>query len=136
MSYLEKLGSEHRECDLAFTRIEHMAMRGEWDNAMAAQHNFVDCMNNHFGYEESELFPALGNVHPMAAAGPIPVMLAEHQQMRELFEEMEVALVAHDRESLADLAQTLLFLMQQHNAKEENVLYPLADQYIEHELTG
>lgn len=31
---------------------------------------------------------------------------------------------------LADAAETLLFLMQQHNSKEETVLYPMADRML------
>lgn len=128
MSYSGTLSSQHRECDKAFTRIERYAIRGEWENAMIAMREFVDSMNAHFQYEENELFPALERAHPMVGAGPIPVMLAEHQQMRELFDDLAQALSEHDRELLADTAQTLLFVMQQHNTKEENVLYPIADQ--------
>ena len=95
---------------------------------MTALNEFVDSINSHFGYEEKEHFPDLECVYPMAGAGPIPVMLAEHQQMRELFNEMRLALIDRDNELLSDLTQTLLFFMQQHNTKEENILYPLADQ--------
>ena len=128
MSYLDTLSSQHRECDQAFTRIERSAIRGDWENALLAMQEFVDSMNAHFQYEEKELFPALERVRPMVAKGPVPIMLAEHQQMRELFNDLSHALCDHNRELLADTAQTLLFVMQQHNAKEENVLYPIADQ--------
>lgn len=128
LSYLETLSAQHRECDQAFARIEQHAIRGHWSEAVAAMHEFVDGMSAHFAYEENELFPALEKAHPLIAAGPIPVMLAEHQQMRELFDELALALRNHDQEHLADSVQTLLFLMRQHNTKEENVLYPIADQ--------
>lgn len=128
MSYLETLSTQHRECDQAFTRMERSAIRGDWENALIALREFVDSMNAHFEYEENELFPALERAHPMVAAGPVPVMLAEHQQMHELFDDLAQALCDHDRELLADTAQTLLLVMQQHNTKEENVLYPIADQ--------
>jgi hemerythrin-like domain-containing protein len=128
MPYLENLTKEHRECDQAFTLIERKAMQDDWDGASIALHEFVDSMNNHFSYEENELFPVLEEVNPMAAAGPIPVMLGEHMQMRELFADLGEAVAGKNLELLADAVQTLLFVMQQHNAKEENVLYPLADQ--------
>ena len=128
MSYLDTLSSQHRECDQAFTRIERCAIRDDWENALLAMQEFDERMNAHFQYEERELFPALERVRPMVATGPIPVMLAEHQQMRELFNDLSQALCDHDRELLADTAQTLLFVMQQHNAKEENVLYRIADE--------
>ena len=128
MSYQETLSTQHRACDQAFTQIERHAIRDEWDDALISLRRFVEDMNAHFYYEENELFPALSQVQPMVAAGPIPVMLTEHEQMRELFDELAQALRDHDRELLADSAQTLLFVMQQHNTKEENVLYPLADR--------
>lgn len=128
MSYQEKLSTQHRDCDKAFIPIERHALLGEWDAAIASMNEFVGSMNSHFDYEEQELFPALEQAYPATAAGPIPVMLAEHQQMRELFSDLELALRDRDREQLADTAQTLLFVMQQHNVKEENVLYPIADR--------
>jgi iron-sulfur cluster repair protein YtfE (RIC family) len=41
---------------------------------------------------------------------------------------MNEALVARDAENFAGAAETLLILMQQHNMKEENILYPMCDQ--------
>jgi hemerythrin-like domain-containing protein len=52
----------------------------------------------------------------------------EHDQMRELFDQMNAALAAHDGNTFAGLAETLLILMQQHNVKEEQILYPMSDR--------
>ena len=81
----------------------------------------------HFRFEEEVLFPALESTTPMAA-GPTSVMRSEHAQMRELFGELSDACDRCDDSRLADVAEMLLLLMQQHNMKEENVLYPIADQ--------
>ena len=48
--------------------------------------------------------------------------------MRALLTELAAACAAHDREAYAGVAETLLMLMQQHNMKEENILYPMCDQ--------
>jgi hemerythrin-like domain-containing protein len=128
MSYLETLSAQHRSCDLALTRIERAAHAGDWEAAGEAQRDFVDRTEAHLSYEENTLFPALERAFPPAAAGPIPVMRSEHQQMRELFEDLALAARDHDASLLADTVQTLLFVMQQHNAKEENMLYPIADR--------
>ena len=128
MSYLETLRAEHRSCDAALVLIEQAAHGGGWDVAGAAQQVFVDQTEAHFRYEEEQLFPALAHAFPAAAAGPIPVMQSEHLQMRELFDDLALAVRKQDAALLADTVQTLLFLMQQHNAKEENVLYPMADR--------
>ena len=61
-------------------------------------------------------------------------MRSEHAQMRELFDELRDAIGRHDASALADAADTLLLVMQQHNVKEENVLYPMADRTVAHSL--
>jgi iron-sulfur cluster repair protein YtfE (RIC family) len=48
--------------------------------------------------------------------------------MRPLLAQLAAACAAHDGESYAGVAETLLILMQQHNMKEENILYPMCDQ--------
>jgi hemerythrin-like domain-containing protein len=82
-------------------------------------------MEHHLGMEETELFPRLEG---SPAAGPVHVMRHEHEQMRGLFAELRDAVERRAAEACLDLTDTLLMLMQQHNAKEENILYPLADE--------
>jgi len=40
------------------------------------------------------------------------------------------ALAAKDVDTFLGAAETLLILMQQHNAKEEQIVYPLSDQLL------
>jgi hemerythrin-like domain-containing protein len=60
--------------------------------------------------------------------GPTQMMRFEHAQMRDLIEQMERALNGRDGSGFAGAAETLLILMQQHNMKEENILYPMCDR--------
>jgi hemerythrin-like domain-containing protein len=53
-------------------------------------------------------------------------MRSEHQQMRGLLDQMASAASAGDHQELLDQGDTLLLLIQQHNQKEEGVLYPMA----------
>ena len=50
--------------------------------------------------------------------------------MRGLVRHMNSLAEAGDAESLADEGDTLLMLIQQHNAKEEGILYPMADRLL------
>jgi len=50
--------------------------------------------------------------------------------MRQLLAAAESALATHDGEEYAGHAETLLIMMQQHNLKEENVLYPMCDEQL------
>ena len=36
-----------------------------------------------------------------------------------------------DREEILEVGETMMILMQQHNVKEEGILYPMADQHLE-----
>jgi hemerythrin-like domain-containing protein len=54
----------------------------------------------------------------------------EHEQMRALLAQMNDALAAQEQQRFLGLGETLMMLTQQHNMKEENILYPIMDQYI------
>ena len=60
--------------------------------------------------------------------GPTAVMRQEHTQMRGLFEEMERALRSEEPDHYLGLSETLHIMIQQHNLKEEQVLYPMTDR--------
>ncbi len=85
-------------------------------------------MARHFRMEEEILFPALQAGG--GPAGPVQVMRMEHAQMNDLLEQMAGALAARDAQSYGGIGETLLIVMQQHNHKEEQILYPIADQIL------
>ena len=60
--------------------------------------------------------------------GPTEMMRMEHDQMRVLFAEMRDALEKKKNDDYLGIADTLLILMQQHNIKEEQILYNMMDQ--------
>lgn len=66
--------------------------------------------------------------------GPTQVMRGEHVQMRQLLAAAETALAKRDADDYMGNAETLLIMMQQHNVKEENVLYPMCDQHLADQL--
>jgi iron-sulfur cluster repair protein YtfE (RIC family) len=117
----------HKHCDLQFANLEQAAAAGAWDRADACYLAFNDDLLRHLAAEEEILFPAFeaatGN-----AQGPTRVMCIEHEQMRDLLEELSDAMAARDSGKLAGIAETLLVLMQQHNIKEEQILYPMLDE--------
>jgi len=54
----------------------------------------------------------------------------EHEKMRELLSEMESSIESDDSDKFFGLSETLMILMQQHNIKEEQMLYTMADQHL------
>jgi hemerythrin-like domain-containing protein len=84
-------------------------------------------IETHFRTEEEMLFPAFEAATGMVG-GPTQMMRMEHAQMRDLIEQMEGALTARAADNFAGAAGTLLVFMQQHNMKEENILYPMCNR--------
>lgn len=99
----------------------------KWSECQSAFDAFRHEIEAHFATEEQVLFPAFEHATGMSA-GPSQVMRFEHAQMRELLGHMAQAVGRCDANGFSGLAETLLVLMQQHNMKEENILYPMCDR--------
>lgn len=121
------LPRHHRHCDDYFVAAEDAASRGDWTTVATAFSRFRDQMVAHFTAEENILFPAFESATGMSD-GPTQMMRYEHGQMRVLLDQLSAAVAAGDQDAYAGVAETLLMLMQQHNMKEENILYPMCDQ--------
>lgn len=130
MSISETLTVQHRACDRELAQVERLAHRGDWPGARLAAQDFIRRTEDHFRLEEDVLFPRLEEAVPMAAA-PTQVMRSEHTHIREVCRDLSTAVEAADSGGLADAVDTLLLLIQQHNAKEEAILYPLADRALD-----
>ena len=125
--------SDHHRCDELFAQAEAAASGQEWVTIAADFEVFLDSMRQHFKMEEEVLFPAFEQRTGMSM-GPTQVMRMEHVQMRELFDAMADAVKQQDRDEFLGQAETLLVMMQQHNMKEEQILYRMADQALSDEM--
>lgn len=121
------LKDHHKFCDDLFADAEAAVAMKDWQNALSLTVRFSDELENHFRTEEESLFPAFEAATGMTG-GPTQVMRYEHAQMRDLLEQMATAMKQQDGNAFAGAAETLLILMQQHNMKEESILYPMCDQ--------
>ena len=126
---LDFLGTDHQACDELFAAAEAAAAQRNWDSARDLFDRFRMVMDRHLAMEEQVLFPAFeaktGN-----SMGPTGIMRMEHGQMRALMNDMEAAIAAGDDASYLGLSETLNMLMQQHNLKEESMLYPMSDRVL------
>ncbi len=82
----------------------------------------------HHAKEEDVLFGVLERA--ITHCGPIPVMLHEHAIGRALRARMGEAFRARDLETLLGASRDFCGLLTQHIAKENNVLYPMAEQSV------
>src|SRR5574343_1610844 len=124
---------DHRHCDDLFAEAEQALAAGNAQAAIAAFGHFRLATLAHFDSEEKTLFPTFEAKTGMTM-GPTQVMRMEHVQRRALMEESAEALKAGNTEDYLGIAENLLIMMQQHNMKEENMLYPMCDQHLSAEL--
>ncbi len=120
---------KHRHCDDIFTLAESAAAEKNWAEADKQWQLFVNELELHLQAEENILFPQFEEATGMTA-GPTQVMRGEHQQMRALVSDINDALKAEDKDQFLGLSETMMVLMQQHNMKEEMMLYPMCQQQI------
>ncbi len=120
---------KHRHCDEIFTQAESAVAKNNWLEANKQWSIFTNELELHLQAEENILFPQFEQATGMTA-GPTQVMRGEHQQMRGLVDDLNEALNVENKDKFLGLSETLMVLMQQHNMKEEMMLYPMCQQQI------
>jgi len=91
----------------------------------------------HHRKEEGVLFPAMQSAGVPSEGGPIGVMLAEHQEARKLTSAMHTSaerLAVSDDDARAELIRFALLyvdLLRQHIAKEDTILFPMAERVLQ-----
>lgn len=120
------LSADHRRCDDMLSAAENYVHRGDWKSADDNLQAFRNATLRHFEVEERILFPEL-ETRAGGALGPTQIMRLEHEQVRSLLEDLNKDVEARDRDRYLGSSETLLTLLQQHNIKEEQILYPMAD---------
>lgn len=126
----------HKECDAVLTRADEAAAAADWAAVESNAGTFLREIERHIEAEETLLFPAFEERTGMADGGPTATMRMEHEQMRDLFAQMRAAIPARDAQRYLGASQTLLSLLQQHNMKEESMMYPMLDQALGDDARG
>jgi hemerythrin-like domain-containing protein len=121
---------DHRDCDARWVDVEELLDASDIEAARVAWQKYEASMQRHIAMEEEVIFPAFDAKSGMGGGGPVAVMKMEHQQMRGLLEQIGEAIEAGKGQLALDIGDTLLMLIQQHNVKEEGMLYPMAENLL------
>jgi len=164
MEATEILMEEHRVIERVLDAMETAADRLDRGEAVPARF-FTDSADFVAGFadgchhrkEEDVLFPAMAAAGIPTESGPLGVMLDEHEQGRVFIRGLRGAALAMaagepaTRAVLVAHARGYVALLRAHIAKEDNILFPMADrsiapgeqarvaadfEHIEHEETG
>lgn len=123
------LTKDHKHCDKFFIEAETCASTGLWERAEACFQQFCDALKRHFAKEEKVLFLAFENAIG-SSNGPTGVMRNEHQQIHGIVSMLQDALRRRDQDAFLGHSETLNIMMQQHNLKEESILYLMTDRVL------
>ncbi|WP_373034862.1 hemerythrin domain-containing protein [Sulfurimonas sp.] len=124
----EYLTSDHARCDEFFASMEAKANESLSD-AKSDFEEFANATERHFQMEERVMFLEFETKTGMTE-GPTAMMRHEHVQMRNLIKQMGEAIDDGNKDKFFGLSETLMILMQQHNMKEEQMLYTMAQQHL------
>lgn len=127
---LEFMRDDHRACDHLFTEAENALADKKIDEAKHLYQEFYRATNHHFDMEERELFVTFEKRTGMTG-GPTQMMRYEHQQLRAQLESMLRALESDNYDDFFGIGESFMIMLQQHNMKEEQMLYPMIDRALE-----
>lgn len=123
------MANDHKRCDDFFASAETSVSKKQWEEAEASLKAFSEALERHFTMEEKVLFPEF-EAATGSTQGPTSVMRMEHQQMRSILSMLHESLAQRDVDNFLGHSDTLNTMMQQHNMKEESILYVMSDRVL------
>lgn len=135
----EQLVREHERILQMLDCLERLAAAGTLDpeaatDALFFLRTYADRL--HHGKEEQHLFPRMESQGVPREGGPIGVMLLEHEEGRSRIAEMGRAVEDARQgkpgapERFATHARQYAYLLRQHIEKENEVLFPMAEEVL------
>ncbi len=131
----EDLSNEHQNIlkliDAMLTECEELENGKKldkvfFDEAIDFIKNYAD--RYHHAKEEDILFKVLLENLENMHCNPIPVMLHEHETGRNYVKGLEEGLNENNKEKIVGNARRYGYLLREHISKEDNVLYPMAEE--------
>lgn len=127
---LEELKSDHQEILKSFDELEKIVSEAPINQEKIGE--FLEFTKNfsepHHKKEEEVLFPALEKKGVPNEGGPIGMMLFEHETKRSYIKKIDDGFKEKNDEKIILNAKAIISLMREHIDKENNILYPMAEE--------
>ncbi len=123
------LTTDHRACDEVFANMELKASKEGLAASRTLYEEFTNATEHHFQMEERVMFPEFETKTGMVQ-GPTQMMRQEHQQLRSLMKQLGESIDHDNKDKFFGLTETIMIMLQQHNMKEEQMLYNMAQQHL------
>ena len=122
----EFLSMDHDRLDNIFKEFKTLK-KSNLDSAKVLFLDFKSGLQTHIAWEEDILFPIFERETGMRDVGPTAVMRMEHRQIKNFLDEIDRKVLAGELEGIDEVENNLLEVLESHNNKEENILYPAID---------
>lgn len=137
MTATDVLRHEHEAIQRVVNVMERAASRLEAGDtvpreALSSAIDFVRGFADgcHHAKEERTLFPLMKEHGVPEQGGPLGVMLHEHDAGRAFIQQLEHAIERDDRADIVEALRGYVSLLRGHIAKENDVLFPMADRVL------
>ena len=132
---IEILSAQHQDVLAQLAAVEAEIGASDASN-LATFAGYLEAeVMHHFELEEQALFPLLEN-HLPTTHGPLAIMNAEHVEFRQLLQGLTAAVHAGALIAQRTQAVDLIALLRGHIAKEDQVLFPMAERLLSREELG
>ena len=120
--------NDHERLDRLFAEFRS-SKRTKFERAAEAFREFLVGLTRHIRWKEEVLFSAFETDDENRTIGPTVVMRAEHRKIEEALQRVDNYVRDGNPDCDEDEAR-LLEILQAHNFKEEQVVYPLVDRML------
>lgn len=143
---IDELKKEHRVIERVLTVLESLSRRLETNDpvdpeTLARAREVIVGFGDrcHHAKEEHALFPALASKRSIIEWGPVRILTSEHEAGRKLMSDLARAIEqmasneAYGRAGAHRAIDTYTRMLRRHIAKEEDILFPLAETLLSDE---
>jgi len=133
-SIADFLGTDHRRLGELWRDFLQQLRAGNLERVRSRLAEYLVGLRYHIRVEEEVLFPTFEARSGMRDAGPTAVMRHEHREIEAVLKKLAALTKAQDCGIIARTIQDQRLdpsaLLRSHDAKEENVLYPMSDHML------